>query len=138
MIDSFGRDYLRLRLEIDKHIDGFIDAYYGPAELKDNVQAQPKREPADLVADVAALGIRIPQDDANRAAYARASLRALDCTTRMLTGESFDYLDEVHRIYDISPEPVDEQTFLDAHNALDTLLPGSGGIADRLQARRKR
>lgn len=138
MLDSFGQDFLRLTLEIDKHIDGYIDAYYGPEALKAEVAAGPTLEPAALIAQVAALAERIPVADPGRAAYARASLRALDCTTRMLAGETFDYLDEVNRIYDISPEPVDEQTFLDAHNKLDTLLPGSGSIADRLQARRKR
>ncbi len=137
MTDSFGRDYLRLTLEIDKHIDGFIDAYYGPEELKAEVADSPKLDPAELVEMVAALREAIPAEDANRAAYVKASLRALDCTTRMLNGESFDYLDEVNRIYDISPQPVDEQQFTDAHSVLDSLLPGSGSIAERLQARRE-
>ncbi|MEJ2750143.1 MAG: hypothetical protein P8183_19890, partial [Anaerolineae bacterium] len=48
-----------------------------------------------------------------------------------------DYLDEVGRLYDISPQKVDEAAFITAHNELDTLLPGSGSIAERIRARRK-
>ena len=51
-LDTFGADYLRLTLEIDKHIDGYIDAYYGPAALRDEVRAAPLRSPADLLDDV--------------------------------------------------------------------------------------
>ncbi len=137
-LDAFSRDYLRLTLEIDKRIDGYVDAYYGPDELKAEVQAAPKREPAALLADVADLQARIPTADPSRHAYLTATLRALDCSVRMLNGEEFDYLDEVNRLFDISPAPMDESRFWAAHNELDTLLPGSGSIAERLNARRNR
>ncbi|MFQ5422127.1 MAG: hypothetical protein ACE5EY_17400 [Anaerolineae bacterium] len=137
-LDSFSRDYLQLTLEIDKHIDGYVDAYYGPDDLKAEVNAASKREPAALLADVASLQARIPADNPARRNYLAATLRALDCSVRMLNGESFTYLDEVNRLFDISPQPVDEAEFLAAHNELDTLLPGSGSISERLNARRKR
>ncbi|MCP4415985.1 MAG: hypothetical protein GY805_05140, partial [Chloroflexi bacterium] len=54
-LDNYGRSYLRLTLEIDKHIDGYVDAYYGPDDIKTETAAAPKREPAALLDDVAAL-----------------------------------------------------------------------------------
>jgi hypothetical protein len=136
-LDNYGRSYLTLTLEINKHIDGYIDAYYGPDKLKAAVEAAPKREPAALLDDVAALEAAIPGDDPARQAYLQAQMRSLDCTVRKLNGQPFDYLDEVNRLYDISPQKVAEATFTAAHNELDTLLPGSGPIANRLTARRK-
>ncbi len=136
-LDNYGRSYLTLTLEIDKHIDGYVDAYYGPEEIKTAVSATPKRAPAKLLDDVTALQANIPAADPARQAYLTAALRAIECTVRMLSGETFDYLDEVNRFYDISPQKVDEAEFTAAHNELDTLLPGSGPIADRLTARRK-
>lgn len=136
-LDDYGRSYLTLTLEINKHVDGYVDAYYGPEEIKAAVEAAPKREPAALLDDVAALQAAIPGGDPARQAYLAAALRALECTVRMLNGEQFAYLDEVNRLYDISPQPVDESRFTAAHNELDALLPGSGPITDRLTARRK-
>lgn len=138
-LDAFGTDYLRLTLEIDKHIDGYIDAYYGPVALRDEVRAAPLRSPADLLADVDRLEERIPNDDPARAVYLATTLRAIECTVRMLAGETFDYLEEVHRLYDIHPQLAPESRLLAAHDALDTLLPERPGenLAARLAAWRK-
>lgn len=136
--DAFDRQYLRLVLEIDKHIDGYIDAYNGPIALQDDVAARKKRDPAALLNDLRRLREQIPQEDTQRAAYLTAVLRAVACTLDLLQGKSISYLDEVTRIYDVEPEPVNEAIFTDAHRELDTLLPGTGALADRLEARRKR
>lgn len=138
MLDDFGRNFLRLTLEIDKHIDGYVDACFGPPAIKAEVEAGDKQPVAALQAQLTQLQASIPAGDEQRAAYLKATLRAVDCTLRMLAGESFDYLDEVNRLYDIAPGPIDEDVFTAAHNELDTLLPGPGSIADRLEARRKR
>lgn len=135
-IDEYGRLYLRLTLEIEKHVEGYVDAYYGPAELKADVEAGDKKSPAALLDDVAALRDNMPAD-ASRRAYAEASVRAMDCTVRMINGEEFDYLDEVNRLYDIAPEAVDEAEFTAAHKVLDGALGGDGDLRERIQARRQ-
>ncbi len=137
-LDDYGRSYLQLVLEIDKHIDGYIDAYYGPVDLKTAVATTDKKDPAALLDDVAQLQATIPQADSQRAAYLAAALRAFDCTVRLLNGEQFVYIEEVECLYDISPEPVAESRFEAAHRELDTLLPGTGHLAQRIEARRQR
>ena len=136
-LDEYGRLYLRLTLEIEKHVTGYVDAYYGPADLKAEVEAGDKKPPAALLDDVAALRGVLPTD-ASRRAYAQASLRAMDCTVRMIDGEKFDYLDEVNRLYDIAPVAVDEAEFTVAHKVLDGMLDGAGSLSARIQARRQR
>jgi len=138
-LDPWGRDYLRLTLEIARHIDGYVDAYYGPADLRADVTAAPPRAPDELLAAAANLYERIPADNSARAAYLAAALRAIRCTVRMLLGETVDYLEEVYEIYDIRPQLVDETRFMAAHRALDDLLPEvpGAGLGERLAMWRK-
>ena len=41
--------YLALGLRLGRHVDGFVDAYYGPAPLAARVAAEPRRSPVALV-----------------------------------------------------------------------------------------
>ena len=138
MTTPFDQAYLTLTLEIEKHFPGYIDAYLGPPTLKAQVNAAPKRPPAALLDDCAALQVDMPTADATRHAYLTAMLRAVETTLRLLNGESFGYLEEVARLYDIQPALTDEALFTAAHGELDALLPGGGSLAERMEARRKR
>lgn len=140
-LDSFGLDYLRLVLEIHAHhINGYVDAYYGPPALKAEIEAAEPQTPRDLLAAVDDLQQRIPDADPARHEFLTAALRGIECTVRMLNGETVDYLDEVYRIYDIRPQLVDESTFEAAHRALDLLLPpeqAGDELKERLKTWRK-
>lgn len=135
---EFDTQFFRLTLELDKHIDGYIDAYGLLADLKTAVSAAPKRSPAHLRDDVARLEGLLPQDDPARLAYLTAVLRAMRCSIAIIAGEKVAYLDEVAQIYDIAPTLVDENEFEREHKELDLLLPGSGTIPERLETRRRR
>ena len=78
-LDAFSRDYLRLLLEIHAHhIDGYVDSYYGPPELKAEVEATPPQQPAELLAIITDLRGRIPSADPARAAFLEVALRGVD------------------------------------------------------------
>jgi L-alanine-DL-glutamate epimerase-like enolase superfamily enzyme len=47
--------YLELGLRLGRHVDGFVDAYYGPAELAARVDAEAVRSARALVGDAARL-----------------------------------------------------------------------------------
>jgi hypothetical protein len=138
VLDDFGRAYLTLALEINKHVDGYIDGYIGPAELKAEVDSSKKKPARALLDDLSALRDKLPSGDPAREAYLKAVLRAIECTLRIQNGEELDYLDEVNHLYDISLQKVDESLFTTAHQELDTLLPGEGTVEERLNAWRKR
>ena len=40
--------YLTLGLRLGRHVDGLVDAYYGPPELAAEVEAEDPVEPAEL------------------------------------------------------------------------------------------
>jgi hypothetical protein len=134
-LQSFDEQLLRLVWEIEKHFNGYIDAYLGPEALKQSTLDAPLREPEALLDDVQKLRDAIPSESVERAHYLTAVLRAIETTVRMLTGEAIPYLEEVTASYDILPQMVDEAVFTQALSTLDALLPGIGPIAERLETR---
>ncbi|MCU1351450.1 MAG: hypothetical protein JWM05_659, partial [Acidimicrobiales bacterium] len=47
--------YLELGLRLGRHLDGLVDAYYGPPELAARVAGEPVRPLAGLTEDARAL-----------------------------------------------------------------------------------
>jgi hypothetical protein len=121
-------DYLLLGLRLGRHIDGFVDAYYGPPELAAQVEAEEPRPPAELAADAA--GLAAETDDV----WLRAQLLGCETTARRLAGEPLGWLDEVERCYGVRLERTDESRFAAAHERLDAALPGDGELAERWRA----
>src|SRR3972149_4582105 len=54
-LDDLARNYVLLVLRMDKHIAGFNDYYYGPAEWKQRVDAEEKVAVAELRRETQAL-----------------------------------------------------------------------------------
>ncbi len=133
-------DYLRLGLALGRHVDGFVDAYYGPPGLADQIAAQPAVAPVGLVerarrllADLASTGDLAPE----RRQWLIAQVRGLHTSARKLAGEPISYLDEIESCYGIRPTFVPEDDLAVAHKRLDRVLPGRGALADRYIAWRE-
>ena len=139
-MDTIGRDYLTLALSLDRHFSGFVDAYFGPAEIKDRVEAGEPR-PLDALADDAQRlleAIEASDCDAQRHDYLVRQTRAMAAVISNLTGDRLEFVREVELYFDITPEMVDESVFEAAHAELENLLPGSGPLVERLEAQRDR
>jgi hypothetical protein len=117
--------YLRLGIQLDRHVEGTVDAYFGPPELMAEVNAAPPVEPATLAADAEALLGDL--DDG----WLRDQVAGLHMFARVVAGETIAYADEVERCYGVRPRRTDEAAFADAHARVDELLPGDGPLADR-------
>jgi hypothetical protein len=129
---SPGEAYILLGLRLGRHVDGLVDAYYGPTELNEQVAAEPVAEPAVL----------IEQADALLAALDGGWLRdqavGLRTYAGVLAGEQLSYSDEVEGCYGVRPQRVSTDAYAAAHERLDELLPGSGPIDDRYESWRRR
>jgi hypothetical protein len=119
--------YLRLGLQLDRHVEGTVDAYFGPPELAEEVTAAPPVEPRTLVADAEALL------DGLEDGWLRDQVVGLRTYAGVLAGESVPYADEVERCYGVRPVHTDEAVFADAHARLEELLPGAGTLAERYE-----
>lgn len=126
-MDSLALRYLRLGLGLDRHVEGTVDAYFGPPGLAEEIAAAPPPEPASLVADAEALLSGL--DDS----WLRDQARGLHTCARVLAGEPLRYADEVEGCFGVRPVRSDEALFAAAHAELDDLLPGRGSLLERLE-----
>jgi hypothetical protein len=134
--DAFARDYILLGLRLDQHIPGLVDAYFGPADLKGQVDIGPLHAPARLVEDADALLARLPIEvgDSQRRDWLGAQLVAMRTLAAGLSGEELPYVELIRRCYAWTPIRRDEAIFDAAAAELDALLPGPEPLVDRLEA----
>ncbi len=138
-LDALSRAYVELAFGIERHIEGTVDAYLGPPEIRDAVVAGAMPTPADLLARANDLLDTVTTADLApaRADYLTAQVQALVTTCRRLTGEEIPYREEVRLCFDIEPEKVADSVYEEAIAALDDALPGEGDVAARMIAWRK-
>ncbi len=135
--------YLELGLRLGRHVDGLVDAYYGPEATAARVAAEPVRPPDELRSDAGRLladldaGAGADEVEASRRRWVRAQVVGLYTGASQLAGEPLGYLDEVEACYGARPAPVPEDGFAAAHRSLDSVLPGGGPLRDRYIAWRE-
>jgi hypothetical protein len=134
--DPIARDYLLLALRLGQRIPGLIDGYFGPADLKAQVDLEQLRAPARLDDDAVELTERLETEvtDPPRRDWLRLQVDALGTHARALAGETLPYVELVSRCFATAPMARGEATFLAAAAELDALLPGPGRLVDRLAA----
>jgi hypothetical protein len=119
---------------------GYVDAYYGPAEIRQAIKDRGKTPLPALEKAASELADAILQDtplDARRMEYLQGEMGAMQITLRLLQGETLGLIEEVQGLYGLTPEWVDETIFVDAHRLLEDLMPGSDPLAERLQSFRE-
>ena len=127
MSGSFAERYLVLGLQVGRHVDGIVDSYYGPPELRASVDAEPPVEPRALVSVAEELLGELEEG------WLRDQVAGLHAYARALAGETISYADEVEGCYGVRPEHTDEAVFAAAHERIAELLPGEGSPAGRLE-----
>ncbi len=140
-IDILAQDYVKLSLEIGAQEEGYIDAYYGPADLQPKPDA-PKRDRKALIAATRALSAQISAIESQasdvweqrRINMLLGQLRAAEARLMMADGIRFSFAEEAERLFGVKPvlKPL---TSYDADlAALDALVPGKGTLAERVDA----
>jgi hypothetical protein len=124
-MDSVVERYLLLGLQIGRHVDGIVDAYYGPPDLTAAVDAEAPIDAGTLVSTAEALHGDLEDG------WLRDQVAGLRAYAGMLAGESGSYADEVEGCFGVRPTPTDEAVFAAAHERLEELLPGDDRLADR-------
>lgn len=124
--------YLVLGLRLGKHVDGLVDAYYGPAELKDQVDAEELVPAAELALEAAALRDELPDG------WLRDQVSSCEAAARVFSGAGLSYSDEVEACYGVRPERTPESVYEQVHTELDELLPGDGSLFERRQEWKQR
>lgn len=140
-LDEIAAAYLRLTLEIGTHEAGYIDAYYGPPELKAAAEAAPRDKPAllaatrELMAQIDLAARRIPDPlERRRATFLRAQLRAAETRLQMMQGTRFAFADEAERLFGVRPRLKPLASYDPELTKIEALVPGNGALPDRVEA----
>lgn len=134
--------YLLLGLRVGRHLDGFVDAYYGPPELAARVDAEPPVALPALADDARRLAADLEPGtgadlDPARRAWLRAQVVGVHTSARKLAGEPIAFVDEVEACYGVRPQRLPDDELAAAHRRLDEVLPGTGPLAERYAAWRE-
>ena len=141
-LDAVARDYVALSLAIGEKEEGYIDAYYGPPELQEKAKAEAvKLSLDDLAKRTAALQGRVaalPSDgdslDARRVRFLAAQLTAAATRLRMMKGEKLSFGDEAKGLFGVAPEIKPLASYDPVIAKIETLVPGSGPLSERVEA----
>ena len=143
-LDAIARDYVRMTLEIGERDDGYVDAYYGPPEIREAARAAPRTMP-ELAAAAGALQTRlaaIPRARdplvGRRHIFLDAQLTAARTRLRMLQGERLSFADEARGLYGAVPDIRPLADYDPILARIEALVPGTGPLADRVDAFQER
>ncbi|MFC7536115.1 hypothetical protein ACFQPG_01885 [Sphingomonas sp. GCM10030256] len=137
-LDAIARDYVRLQLAIGEKEEGYIDAYYGPDELKSEGKALGAASSLpQLASKVDALQARLAAAAAaepRRTAFLQAQLTAARTRLRMLGGEKLSFEEEAVGLFAVRPELKPLTAYDPVLARIDNLVPGQGPLWQRVDA----
>jgi hypothetical protein len=142
-MDDFARGYVKLVLAMGQHDRDYVDAYYGPAELK--AEAEAEHLDLDTIASRAATltaavsRLPRPSDEMSRLRqqYVRRQLEAMTAGVRILKGERLRFDEESKALYDAVAPTLPESHFQQVLQQLEKRFPGEGPLVSRYEAFRR-
>ena len=137
------RGYILLAFRIDKAVRAvseespFVDYYYGPAEWRAQVEAEPLRSAPELLEEAIDLAEVIAGLDVEprRVVFLSKQLLAMQTVCQKLGGATFRLDEELQRCFDLSlpVSRIPEAQFDHAWARAEETLPGMGAVQDRLE-----
>jgi hypothetical protein len=143
-LDDAARDYVRLALEIGAHEEGYIDAYYGPAEWKTQAEAHRrtiaalKTEADRIQAALRAMNAAAPQIERRRADWLMAQTASARFRLDMIEGAHVPFRDEAERLFALRPDLRPLESYDPLLARIEALVPGQGPLSERVEAFRNR
>lgn len=133
-LTDFGKEYLQLGLRINKHINGYIDYYYGPRNIKLIVENENIKSPKNLLKACKSLQnqLRNQAFDENRIKYFDKTLLAIHTILQKLDGEKIPYLTLIENIFDFTPEFYDDDYFYNLAIKANELYRGTGSLYEKM------
>jgi hypothetical protein len=138
---QISREYVRLVLAMGDHDKDYVDAYYGPEEVKTEA-AKAKLSLEDIGKSVTGLATRLNgvpaagRDELSqlRHQYLMKQLAAISARVRMLKGERLTFDEESKALYDAVAPSHPDSHFQEVLDRLEKRFPGSGPLAARYDA----
>jgi hypothetical protein len=146
VMNAVAERYAHLVLALGQHDPDYVDAFYGPAEWKTQVEKEKKSldaigaEAAELIATLAEMPDAAASDDDMlrlRREYLQKQISALAARVRMLKGEKLKFDDESRALYDAVAPTYSDSHFDQIIGQLEAKIPGNGPLWERYENWRK-
>ncbi len=140
-LDRIAEGYAHLVLALGQHDADYVDAFYGPAEWKQQAETEKKtleqigftaRELVDALGKTTA-----PEAEALRHDYLAHQLSALEARVRILRGEKMKFDAESRALYDAVAPTHPDSEFAKVIAELEKKIPGKGPLLARYEEWRK-
>jgi len=138
-INKFAESYVKIMLGMDIHEPGYVDAYYGPQEYKDEANAMQKSlvllraDAKEVISGLRKLDLSGEEEILQlRHQYLIKQLESVQSRIDMNEGMKFTFEKEAKEIFDVTPPVYSESHFQEIINEIGELLPGTGTIQERL------
>jgi hypothetical protein len=140
---TISREYVRLVLALGQHDKDYVDAYYGPDDLKK--EAEGAKLTLDAIGagakslEARLRGVASGADELSllRHQYLEKQLSAMGARVRMLKGERLSFDEESKALYDAVAPTYPEAHFHAVLDRLEKRFPGSGPLVERYDAWRR-
>lgn len=141
-IDSLARAYVGLALRVGQYVPDYIDAYFGPDDLKQDAAKEEVgkgfpyqqlcRDVDRLLARAEEIGKNAPTEAGKRRlAFLLGQLSSMRSVLDRRSGKKLTFDEEAEAIYEVKA-PQHDSAYYDALlQRLDSLLPGQGDVAER-------
>jgi hypothetical protein len=140
-LDAVAEGYVKLVLSVGEHEDGYVDAYYGPAQWQAAAKVD-KRSLTELSAEAdrligaatASVSGKPGSLEARRKAFLIAHLKAVKFRLAMIGGAKSSFVDEAVALFGVRPQLRPLADFDPVLAKIAALVPGDGPLADRVEA----
>lgn len=140
-LNSIAVEYVKLGLQIGLYDTDFVDAYYGPDSLKPATTKQQVFPKDHFLAAIKELQTKLStfksgneKDTLNmRATWISQQLNAFQRRVNIFAGNRKTFDEESKDLFGVVAPSFPENYFQKRVSNLDSLLPGTGSIADRFQ-----
>lgn len=140
-VDLLAKRYVQLSLLIGQHCPHYVDAYYGPQDWRPTVKTLTLSElvlmSEQLVIDIKRVCAADCESLKHRLAFLLIQAKASTVYINQLNGILLKFDDECQQLYDTNISHHKTEYFDDVLAELETLVPGTEPLAQRLAQYRK-
>ena len=139
--DEIATAYVKLVLALGQHDADYVDAYYGPADWRQQAESS-DRDLGSIAAEADELSTAVDNSAINdldemellRIVYLDKQIASLAARVAMLRGDRYSFDEESSALYDAISPRNNEAHFAELIEQLEALLPGDGSVAERYNA----
>jgi hypothetical protein len=139
-LSKFGIEFLLLALQINKHIKGYVDFYFGPENLRKIVNNEGITSPKELLLDAKTLLKQLGSQgyDKERERYLEKMLIAMRTSIEILNGIEIPIKEQFLKLYDVVLQPVKESELDTLKEEFNVAYGGLGSLEKRMNDLRVR